>query len=394
MRIVHVVDYFQPILGYQEAFLAKEQSKLGYDVVVVTSDRDAPVLYTNNAAQSILGSRIKTPGFTIEEGIKIWRLKTLFEISSRVWMSGLESKILELKPDVINVDGVNTISAFRIAWLKLHNKQCRQVKLVIDDHLNPGASVSKLKFLYPLLRKTTLKVVIKATDNFIAVSETTKLFMHTNYGIPVNRIEIVPLGADLSLFQYDTLARKIIRDKLRINDNGFVFIYTGKIVPFKHLEVLIEAASRLIKKFPNIKILLVGYADEQYLNKLKTMVSKRDQTSNFIWCQAVPNKELYKYYSASDVAIWPHLHTNSILEAMACGLPVIVCDESRSCEEVKYDNGLIYKDLDVDDLVQKMEKIYLYNDLRIRMGKNALNIVQEKYNWTTIAKKFIEIYDR
>ena len=53
MKIIHVVDYFQPILGYQEVFLAKEQAKLGHDVVVITSDRYAPILYTNNAANSL-----------------------------------------------------------------------------------------------------------------------------------------------------------------------------------------------------------------------------------------------------------------------------------------------------------------------------------------------------
>jgi hypothetical protein len=54
MKIVHIVDYFQPVLGYQEAFLAKEHAKLGHEVFVITSDRYAPVLYHKGAAFSIL----------------------------------------------------------------------------------------------------------------------------------------------------------------------------------------------------------------------------------------------------------------------------------------------------------------------------------------------------
>lgn len=394
MKIVHVVDYFQPILGYQEVFLAKEQAKLGHDVFVITSDRYAPILYTNNAADSLLGSRIKQPGFFIEEGIKIWRLKTLFEFSSRVWMIGLEKKIKELKPDVINVDGVNTISAIRVALLKLRDKEMVKVKLVIDDHLNPEASKSFWRFLYPVLRKTTLKIVSNTADALIAVSNTTKEFMHQIYGIPLNKIIIIPLGADTSVFKPDKLAREMIRQELKIDKNDIVYIYTGKIVPFKYVDLLIKAAIRLIKKYSNIKILLVGYSDLSYKENLQRIIKDNNLENNFLWCEAVPNKELYKYFSAADIAVWPHQHTNSILEAMACGLPVIVCDEKRSCEEVKYDNGLIYKDLDLEDLQNKMEKLYIDKKLRIKMGENAIKIVKEKYNWHTITKEFLKVYEK
>ena len=393
MKIVHVVDYFQPILGYQEVFLAKEQAKLGHEVIVITSDRYAPVLYINNAAESMLGARIKTPGFFIEEGIKIWRLKTLFEISSRAWMMGLERKILELDPDVINVDGVNTISALRVALLKLKNKEVRNIRLIIDDHLNPEASVNKLKVTYPILRRTTLKIVSRAANALIAVSNTTKNFMHEKYGIPLERITVIPLGADTSIFRFDELARKEMRKQLNINNNNVVYIYTGKIVPFKYIHLLIEAGMNLVEKYHNVKVLLVGYGDETYKARLKKMIEERNLENHFIWCEAVPNKELYKYFSAADTAVWPHLHTNSILEAMACGLPVIVCNEARSCEEVKYDNGLIYKDLDEDDLKDKMEQFYLNKELRLKMGENALKIVRELYNWSIIAKEFIKIYE-
>ncbi|NMB92557.1 MAG: glycosyltransferase family 4 protein [Parcubacteria group bacterium] len=393
MKIVHVVDYFQPTLGYQEVFLAKEQAKLGHEVIVVTSNRYAPVLYVNKAAESILGSRIRRSGFFIEEDIKVWRLKTLFEFSSRVWMIGLAKKILELKPDVINIDGVNTISALRISWLKLHNKKFRNIRLIIDDHLNPEGSMSKLKFMYPLLKHTTLKLVNQAVDSFIAVSETTREFMFQNYGISFDRIKIIPLGADTSLFKYDSLARQEIRNKLKITKNDVVYIYTGKIIPFKYLEILIESAFELMKKYKNIKVLFVGYSDQQYENQLRSIIKLKNLEECFIWQKAVPNKELYKYFSAADVAVWPHLHTNSILEAMACGLPVIVCDESRSCEEVKYNNGLIYRDLDVKDLKEKMEQLYLNEDLRKELGNNALEIVQKRYNWSNIAKEFIKEYE-
>ena len=78
MKIVHVVDYFHPELGYQETFVAREHARMGHEVCVVTSDRYSPFIYKEN--RNLLGNRIKKPGMFMERDIKVWRLKTLWEI--------------------------------------------------------------------------------------------------------------------------------------------------------------------------------------------------------------------------------------------------------------------------------------------------------------------------
>jgi glycosyltransferase involved in cell wall biosynthesis len=392
MRIVHIVDYFQPKLGYQEVFLAKKQAKLGHEVFVITSDRYAPILYYKNAGKSILGDRIKGYGFFMEDEINVWRLKVLFEVSSRVWMLGLENKIRELNPDIVNVDGFNTITAFRVALLKLKSEKYFKFKLVIDDHLNPSASKSQLKILYPVLKHSFFPIISALADSLIAVSNTTKVFMHKNYGLPLNRIKVIPLGADITIFKCDKIARNKLRKELGIKNNEVLFIYTGKIVTFKYVHLLVDAAMSLIKKHYNLKVLLVGYSDKLYREQLQLKITSEGCVENFIWHEAVPNKELYKYFSTADIAVWPHQHTNSILEAMACGLPVIVSDEPRASEEVIYKNGLTYKDSNLLDLMKKMEELALNETLRKKMGENGKKIVQEKFNWEIIAKEFIKIY--
>jgi hypothetical protein len=85
MKIVHLIDYFQPVLGYQEAFLAREQLRLGNEVTVVTSDRYAPFPDYMNTVYPLLGERIRAPGRFIEEGIPVWRLPVQFERRHRCW---------------------------------------------------------------------------------------------------------------------------------------------------------------------------------------------------------------------------------------------------------------------------------------------------------------------
>ena len=217
--------------------------------------------------------------------------------------------------------------------------------------------------------------------------------MHEKYGLPLDRIKVIPLGADTTTFKFDKMARHELRIKLGITDNDIVFIYTGKIVTYKYVHLLVSAAISLMKRHHNLKVLLVGYGDKLYKRQLQIKIKSEGCIENFIWHEAVPNKELCKYFSAADIAVYPHQHTNSILEAMACGLPVIVSDEARASEEVAYENGLTYKDGELPDLVKKMEILALDKNLRIKMGRKGRKIVHEKFNWETIAKEFIKIYE-
>ncbi|GAI87189.1 unnamed protein product, partial [marine sediment metagenome] len=87
-----------------------------HEVYVVTSDRYSPSIYEAN--KGLLGGRIVGAGLFEEEGIKIWRLRTLFEIPRAIWIRGLEDKIQELRPDIVVVHAIVTFGAIRVARLK------------------------------------------------------------------------------------------------------------------------------------------------------------------------------------------------------------------------------------------------------------------------------------
>lgn len=385
MRIVHVIDYFQPKLGYQETFLPREQSKLGHDVYVVTSDRYSPLIYSEN--KSLLGARIKKPGFFTEETIKVWRQKTLFEIPHAIWMLGLGEKIRDLKPNIVIAHGIVSFHAIRIATLK---KKLGNFKLICDDHMAFGASRSRLRILYLLFRWTFSQQIQEAADALVGVSHTSKMFMHKKYGIPLERITIIPLGADDELFRFDAVARREVRGELGLNETSVVFIYAGKLAPVKGPHFLVEAAIKLMRRYSDFKVLLLGNGQQSYIEKMKQGMRARDAEDRFIWHDAVPNKELYKFYSAVDVAVWPREASLSMMEAMASGLPVIISDSSEVTERIGWDNGLTYLGDDSVDLASQMEKL-LDPKLRREMGANGRKAIEERLNWRVIARQFIEL---
>ena len=385
MRIIHVIDYFQPRLGYQETFLPREQSKLGHDVYVVTSDRYSPLIYSEN--KGLLGGRKKGPGFFIEEGIKVWRLKTLFEVPHAIWVLGLERKIQELKPDLVITHGVTNFFAIRMARLK---SRIGGFKLIYDDHMAFGLSTSRMRILYPWFKRIFSPLIQRAADALVAILPETRMFMHEKYGIPLERIVVIPLGADDELFRFDAVARQEVRREIALNEDDVAFIYTGKIIPQKQVHLLIEAAGNLTTKHDNIKVMLVGSGSQSYIEELKQDIKTKNLEGTFVWHEAMPNNQLYRIYSAADAAVWPIGPSISMREAMACNLPIIISEESAVSELVAYDNGFTYREGDVLQLTQHMARL-LDPKLRREMGLRSRKLVEERFNWRTIAEQFINL---
>ncbi|MFC1980925.1 glycosyltransferase family 4 protein [Chloroflexota bacterium] len=385
MRIIHIIDYFQPKLGYQETYLTREHAKAGHDVHIITSDRYNPTIYAGNAAKPMMGKRTVGAGFVTEEGINIWRLKTLFELPHAIWMLGLERKIEELKPDIVIVHGIVNFAAWRIARSK---KKLADSRLIYDDHMTFANSRSALKIFYALFRWLFSSSIQKAADALVAILPDSKTFMHQRYGIPDERIHIIPLGADAELFRFDAKARKQTRKEFKLTEEDIVFVYTGKIVPQKKLQLLVEAAAILMTKHDNVKIMLVGGGSQSYIEKLKQDIAQKGLEDKFVWHEAVPNDQLYRIYSAVDVAVWPNEASISMREAMSCGLPLIIGRDSKVTELVDYQNGLLYREGDIADLSQQMEKL-LDPELRREMGHKSRKLVDDRFNWRTIAEQFI-----
>ncbi len=216
---------------------------------------------------------------------------------------------------------IANLSAYRLARLKIRQPTFR---LVYDDHMTGANSLSPLRALYPAVRWLACPAIRRAADSFVAVRPETKEFMGRQYGIPPERIRVIPLGADDALFRHDPTARAEVRRELSLSDADTLFIYTGKLIPFKRLPLLIEAVGLVAGRGPSTKVLLLGEGDSAYNAELQRLVAERHLTRFFTWHKAVPNRDLYRYYSAADVAVWPYGASISMRETMACGLPIIL----------------------------------------------------------------------
>jgi glycosyltransferase involved in cell wall biosynthesis len=226
-----------------------------------------------------------------------------------------------------------------------------------------------------VFHKWLLKFNFKRADTILATSEALKKRIG-NY--TRKRVGIVPFGVDTSVFYPMPASNK---------ENGAIYIGMVKALEEKYgLAVIIDAMQILMKKHPqmNFKLLLVGEGEgfEYYRDQIKSL----DLSDSVILTGKVPHDQIHYYHNLIDiflnVSIVNESFGVSVLEAMACGKPVIVSDAPGLVEIVNSENSIIVPKGNSLELHDAIEKLANDPELRIRMGEEGRKHVQLNYEFS------------
>jgi len=388
MKIAHVINYYQP-LAYQENLLAKKQHEMSHQVIIITSDRynsGLKKLYKTNEKR-IVGS-----GNFIENNINVVRLQTIVEIGTRVWLKGLKKALKEFNPDVVHCHDVFSI----LPVLAAVYKKSLGYRLVFDTHaadFNTDARSNWIRrLLYLLYRHTFGNIIRKRADAIIAIGENESTFICREMGLAINEVGIIRMGADSEMFKFSFNARKENRKYLGIQENELLIIHTGKLSPNKDVDILIKAFLKVAKQCNNIKLLIIGEGDKDYLDYLKALAKSADILNSIIFHPFVETSELAGYYSAADIAVWPGNPTISFFEAMSVGLPLIVCSDPYNIGTLSNKNAIFFKRGSIEELYKFLICMIKDKNLRETMAKKSRELIVKELNWDVLAKRFEKVY--
>lgn len=397
MKIVHVIGYFQPELGYEEFYTAREQARMGHQVAVVTSDHIFPfsdeIKSSLESAGLDTSTRKRPRGRSELDGIEVHRLPKIFEgYYDFVAVMGVKEALKRLQPDVVHahetIQGTPAIAA-------LHKKL--GFALVVDHHgyapsYGEGESAKeKLTQLeYKLIRKPIANQAFKRADAIVAVTEKTKQFLMEYHKVPEERITVLPLAVDTDTFRFDAVARKKHRAGLKLQDSDVVFLTTGRLDPAKQLELFIEAFCELHES--GSRMIIIGSGNRDYEKKLQDLAGKRCGTGQVHFMPFLPMAELPGWYSTAEIGFWGKASI-TIIEGMACRLPVIVPDEATVKHLVSHNNGIAFKSNEVNIIQTCMEELLKDSKKRKRMGSASEKAVEKEYNYKRRTEKLMEIYE-
>ena len=211
-------------------------------------------------------------------------------------------------------------------------------------------------------------------------------------GYPAEKIVVIPRGVDLSLFNPKCRGNSV-RQKLGWEGKK-VLIMTRALAPGYGIEFFLQALPNVIKQEPNARALLIGSGPLD--SKLHDMATRLGLSNDVYFTGFIPNEQLPQYLNAADVYVSTSLSDGtslSLLEAMACGLPVVVADVPSYFEWVQEGaNGFIVPRRDPDAVAERILLLLKNADLAKRMGNRSLAIAEERANWQKNFAKIEQIY--
>lgn len=385
-------------MGYQETYLAKEHIRMGHNVLVIASNR-----YGKRRGAS-LESREAPTGLSTEYGIRVLRLPILFELPTEwadPWLKGLVPAIREFSPDIVHAHGILSFSNVRTALAK----EKIGYGLVIDCHRaffnvfhpHEGKIKRYLKVIYYKLAGMSLgRITVRKADAFVAIGDPEKEFTKWFFGpLAPDDIPIIHLGADHERFQFNAQAREQIRNEMGWREGDIVLGHAGTINQKKGIESLQTALGKLPhEQQSKIHLHLVGNITGQYEAFLDARHKELKLESELIISTFVPIDELARIMSAWDIGIWAGDISNTALEAMAVGLPIIASKTTYTESIIeKYDAGFLVERENIQELSAALSKLVSKNELRKQKAVNAREAIDNDLNWQKISTKFIELYE-
>jgi glycosyltransferase involved in cell wall biosynthesis len=246
------------------------------------------------------------------------------------------------------------------------------------------------------LRHRLLPTLCRRANRLIADSYCTKADLVTHYGIAPQRIQVVYLaaGEEFRPIRSSGVLREV-RDRYGLPEAFVLFV--GSLEPRKNVPLLVRAMAELLREGVAQRLVIAGEGDPSHVSALRREIlgAGLELGRDVILTGFVAEEDLPALYSLCDLFVYPSAYEGfglPPLEAMACGAPVLLPDNS-AFRELYRDHGLVWS-LEHRDLLASAIRRALWDDaLRVELAETGLKLAKSR-TWDDAAAETLEVYRR
>lgn len=243
------------------------------------------------------------------------------------------------------------------------------------------------------IRRLTRRA-IRGSDRLIAVSRALAESV-LELGQPACPIATVYNGVDTDMFSPDPARRRDLRAMLGLPEASPGLCMVTRLVRTKGLRELVDAFGRITEEIPDAWLAIVGDGPDRSL--LEDWVGAAGLRGRVFVPGAQPHEAVPRWLNASDVFILPSYNEglpNVVLEAMACGLPVVSTDVGGTGEAVlQGETGFLVPPRSSDSLLEPLRALLRDESLRERFGRAARSRACEVFGWSQSARALVRVYE-
>lgn len=249
---------------------------------------------------------------------------------------------------------------------------------------------------YPLARRLYMSTVTRASaraaDAFIAPSAAVRNDVVRKLGLPADRVFVIPEAAAPMYAPADGEAMARLRLKYRLPNRYLLSV--GSLEPGKNRARLIEAYARLHHEGIDTPLMIAGQRAWRYEGDFE-LVRRLGLDEQVRFLGYVPDEDLPALYSGAQLLAFPSLYEGfglPVLEAMACGTPVLTSNVSATAE-IAADAALLVDPRSVDALASALGRLLTDDALRGDLRRRGLARAAE-FSWERTARETLSVYKK
>jgi len=241
------------------------------------------------------------------------------------------------------------------------------------------------------------RVVLNLFDRVIALSRTHADYLVSREDVSAGKIEVINNGIDTGRFKPDGSDEKgkRVREELGIGNRETVVTVVAALRPEKNHLMFLEAAGSALKRSGDFRFLIVGEGQRKEKLERKARQMNIEDRVTFTGSR----DDIPDILAATDISVLcshPVVETFplTVLEAMACGLPVISTDVGSVSEIITdRENGILIPSGDTEGLADAILELGSDRYLRQRLGENAREKAAGSFSTEEMVEKYIAVFD-
>ena len=286
----------------------------------------------------------------------------------------LTPRLRRFKPDVVIGYWVYPDGEAALRVARKLGVPCVIGALGSDIHMREGIS------------RTLTRRTLEQADAVVTVSQAMTRYTTSEYGISPTRVHTIINGFNTGIFHWRE--QLPARQKLGIPPKDKLIIYIGRLVEAKGLRELLAAFSCIQKTDPTVKLALIG--DGVMREELRQMIQKECLTEHILMPGGLPPEQVADWIAASDALTlpsWSEGYPNVVVEAVACGRPVVATDVGGMREIVHTNNGILVPPKQVAPLQKALV------DVLTRAWDHQAIAAGMTRSWDDVAKETLAVCD-
>jgi len=382
MKILHVIANLSTRSGgpSKACFeMARAVARLGHRVSVYTTNHDGP---------SELNVAVDLPIFRDKVEIRYFPVQ-----HPRFWGFSIPLG-RALRREIKKFDIVHIHSLYLF-----HNNvaahYCR--KYYVPYLIRPHGTLEPFLYRRHRFRKSIMECIFENTNikNAAAVHFTTQeeKLLATPYIFKTNSV-VVPNGIDFK--EYKNLpVSGTFRSQYRETLGKKIILFFGRINFIKGFDILIPAFAKIAKMFDDVHLVITGPDNEGFGAKVRLWLAEEGVSDRATFTGMLLGEKKLAVLRDADIFVLPSYTENfgiSVIEAMACGLPVVISDKVNIWREIQDSGSGKVVPCDSNRFAEAISELLKDTNTAKQMGEKGKLLVKERFQWSNVALSLEDVY--